>query len=95
MQGTAEAFGQQFSVLTIGYTARLDKINTLINAAYEVQAAIQQENIAETLATENPALTAEGAWDTFRGNGVSPSPTGINVNVQTKAAALFTAMDAI
>jgi hypothetical protein len=95
MQTTAEAFGLQFSALNIGYSSRMEKLNLLTSALYTLQTAIQKENEAETLATGNPALTAEGAWDTFRGNGVSPSPTGINVDVQTKAAALFTVIDAI
>lgn len=95
MQTTAEAFGLQFSALNIGYSSRMEKVNLLTSALYTLQNAIQKENETETLATGNPALTAEGAWDTFRGNGVSPSSAGINVDVQTKAAALFTAIDAI
>lgn len=95
MQTTATAFGQQFSALNIGYTSRLEKATNLNNLICLLQTAIQQENIAETLATNNPALTAEGAWDTFRGNGVDTNPTGINVEVQNKAEALFNAMNII
>ena len=95
MQTTASAFGQQFSALNIGYTSRMEKVNELVNKVYALQAAIQNENNAETLATNNPALTAEGAWDTFRGNGVSPNLAGINMEVQSKAETLFNAIDAI
>lgn len=95
MQTTAEAFGLQFSALNIGYSSRMEKLNLLTSALYILQNAIQKENETETLATGNPALTAEGAWDTFRGNGVSPSSAGINVTVQDQAEALFNALDAI
>jgi hypothetical protein len=95
MQTTAEAFGLQFSALTIGYSSRMEKISTLTTALYALQNAIQKENETETLATGNPALTAEGAWDIFRGNGVDTDPAGINVLVQNQAEAVFDAMDAI
>jgi hypothetical protein len=95
MQTTAEAFGQQFSAVNIGYSSRIEKLNTLTAVLYALQNAIQKENETETLATGNPALTAEGAWDTFRGNGVGTDPAGINVSVQDQAEALFDAMDAI
>lgn len=95
MQINAEAFGKQFSALNIGYSARREKIDALVNAVCLLQASIQNENIAETLATNNPALQAEGAWDQFRGNGADTAPMGINVTVQAVAVALFNAIDAI
>jgi hypothetical protein len=95
MQTNAENFGLQFSPLNIGYSSRVEKVNTLINSVYTLQAKIQEENLTETNATNNPALQAEGAWDQFRGNGVGTNPAGINVSVQEAAEAFFNAVDAI
>lgn len=95
MQTTAAAFGQQFSAPTVLAATRLARINSIINAAYELQMAINKEICAEDHCTGNPALAGEGEWDIFVGNGQGESPAGLNTFVQTAGEALFAAIDSI
>jgi len=91
---TAEAMGQAFSAVSVSYATRLTLINDIREAVNALHIAIENESVAEVLATDNASIK-DGEWDEFRGNGVSPNQNGINDVVQAKGELLFTALNAL